>query len=66
MCNRQKRKRASHLKRDDQGVLASEEDVHVGDEVVVGDQEQAEHEERGILIDTQDSFTHPVADVRLY
>ncbi len=45
---------AVELERDHERVLAREEDVHVGDEAVVGDQQQAEHEERGVLQDDVD------------
>ena len=38
-----------YLESDDQGVLAGEEYVHVGDQLVVGYQHQPEHKERSVL-----------------
>jgi hypothetical protein len=38
-----------YLEGDDERVLAGEEDVHVGDQVVVGDQKKAENKEWGVL-----------------
>ncbi len=40
----------SYLQSDDESVLAGEKDVHVGDEVVVGDQKESEHEKWGVLL----------------
>ena len=40
----------AHLEGDDQGVLACHEDGHVGDHLVVEDQHQPEHKERGVLL----------------
>jgi len=42
-------KQSVELQGDDQGVLAGEEDVHVGDETVVGDQQHTKNKERCIL-----------------
>ena len=44
----------SYLESDDQGVFAGEEDVHVGDEPVVGDEHESEDEEWRVLEDDVD------------
>ena len=48
----------SHLQHQDQSVLAGEEDVGVAEHVVPEDEQQSQHQERGVLQEDADEDRH--------